>query len=451
MRDSASGEEGRPLNERVAAALQRAVGRHGLALGAILLVAAGVFGNALFVHPLDPDNMVALSVGPLHHPWDYFSGAAHTLRRPFYRPAAELTLWLQYHVLHLQTHSYFAVNIGIWVVCAWLSYAYVAVATGSRVLGSLAALAAMLDGRAILATLWILERQSTIALACGLGALLLALVPMRRRRLLGASIFALLLVAALAKEFGLAFAVAVPLLAYLQRLDWKPVAVAAAAAVGLYAVLRFGVAGGAAGQLCDQMGYFRHTRTVCYSQTPFSNVKQQVYNAVASFVGTFLPPLFNPDGGLLTPSVRGLVVPVIVSAAAVVGFVRRPRWSLPLLVLVAVNALLNFVLYRSRNQVIGLTALYAAAAIGLEWLYVRVAAQAGRRAFLVAGVGGAVAVFWLAEQAVLRPRTVQNFQRVAAASDPCEVLPRFPKEIDRSVVRILKERYHRPDPGCAAR
>src|SRR5438093_72790 len=85
------------------------------------------------------------------------------------------------------------------------------------VLGGAAALATLLDGRAILATLWILERQSTIAFLAGLGALLLLLVPLRRRPL-AVSICLLLLAAALAKEYGLAFVVAVPLLAWLRRL-----------------------------------------------------------------------------------------------------------------------------------------------------------------------------------------------------------------------------------------
>src|SRR5438045_6977993 len=151
--------------------LDRLLGRHGLVLGGIVLVAAGVLGSALFVHPLTPDNLEAMSVGPLHNPWDYFSGAAHTAHRPFYRPTAELTLWLQYRIFGLDPHTYFGVNIALWVLCAWALYAYVQVATGSRIFGAAAALATLLDGRAILATLWILERQSTIAFLAGLGAL----------------------------------------------------------------------------------------------------------------------------------------------------------------------------------------------------------------------------------------------------------------------------------------
>ena len=428
----------------------RLLSRHGLVLGGILLVAAGVLGSAIYVHPLTPDNLEAMSVGPLHHnPWDYFSGGAHTAHRPFYRPVAELALWLQYHVLGLDPHTYFAVNIGLWVLCAWALYAYVWAATESRVLGAAAALATLLDGRAILATLWILERQSSIAFLCGSGALLLVLVPLRRRPL-AVSIGLLLLVAALAKEYGLAFVVAVPLLAWLRRLrDWPWVAAAGGAALALYVILRFGVAGGASGRFCDEMGYFRSTRTVCYSDyASFDHLHQKLWNAFASLVGTYLPPLFDPFGTLASPSARSLVVPAIVTLAAVVGYVKRPRWALPLLALAVLNAALNFVLFRTRNQLIGIGAVYAAAAIGLHWLYLHTVPRAGRYAVVAATAGALLVVGWLALQGALRPRTVQTFERNAAASNACDAARRFTREIDRSVVRRLKDRYGLPNPDC---
>jgi hypothetical protein len=423
--------------------LERLLGRHGLVLGGIVLVAAGVFGGVLFVHPLTPDNLEAMSVGPLHpNPWDYFSGAAHTTHRPFYRPVAEVTLWLQYHVLGLDPHTYFAVNLVLWVACAWALYAYVQLASGSRVLAGAAALATLLDGRAILATLWILERQSTIAFLCGFAALLLVLVPLRRRPL-AVSICLLLLAAGLAKEYGLAFVVAVPLLAWLRRLrEWPWVAAAGAAALALYVVFRFGIAGGASGRFCDEMGYFRATRTVCFSeQASFDHFKQKLWNAAASFVGTYVPPLFDPFGTLVTPSARSLVVPAIVTAAAVVAYVKRPSWALPLLALTVLNALLNFVTFRTRNQLIGIGAVYAAAAIGLQWLWVLGAPRAGR--YVAAAATGALAVLlgWLALQAVLRPRTVQTFEQSSEATDVCQAARDFPEEIDPAVVRRLSARY----------
>jgi hypothetical protein len=420
--------------------LDRLLGRHGLVLGGIVLVAAGVLGDAIFVHPLTPDNLEAMSVGPLHHnPWDYFSGAAHTAHRPFYRPVAELTLWVQNHVLGLDPHTYFGVNIALWVLCAWALYAYVHAATESRVLAAAAALATLLDGRAILATLWILERQSTIAFLCGFCALLLVLVPLRRLQLV-VSIGLLVLVAALAKEYGLAFVVAVPLLAWLRRLrEWPWVAAAGSSALALYVILRFGVAGGASGRFCDEMGYFRSTRTVCYSQqASFDHFKQKLWNAVASLVGTYVPPLFDPFGTLVTPSARSLVVPAIVIAAAIAGYVTRPRWTLPLLALVVLNALLNFVTFRTRNQLIGIGACYAAAAIGFQWL----AAQVPRRyATAALTAGAALIVGWLSLQAVLRPRTVQSFEQVSAASSACDAQRQLPEEISPYVVSRLKARY----------
>jgi hypothetical protein len=428
--------------------LDRLLRCHGLVLGGIALVALGVFGGALFVHPLDPDNLVALSIGPKHSLADYFSGGAHSMFRPAYRPFAELTLWLQYHVLGLQPHSYFFVGILLWVACGWLVYGFVSLATGSRSFAALAALATLLDARGILAVLWILERQATLALLLGFSALLLVLVRGRPRLVL-AAVVALLLAAALSKEYGLAFAIAVPLFAWLQARPWKPVALSSLGAVVLYVILRFAVAGGAAGRFCDDMGYFHSTRTVCYSNyASLSDFKQHLWNAAASLAGTFFPSLFDSFGTLVTPSARSLVVPAIVAAAALVAAVKVPRWTLPLLVLLVLNAALNFVLYRTRNQLIGYAALYAAAAIGLQWLLLQARPRLGRWATAVVLGAALLAVGWLGDQAVLRPRTVQSFQQTSAASDACAALHGYPTEIDASVVRRLKERYHLPRPSC---
>jgi hypothetical protein len=422
----------------VTALLERVLRLHGLAVGGILLVAAGVFGGAIFVHPLDADNLVALSVGVRHNPADYFTGGAHSFYRPAYRPFAELTLWIQDHAVGLEPHSYFAVNIVIWALAALAVYAFVVLAVGSRALGAAAALATLLDARGILAILWILERQSSLALLLGMTAMLLVLVPPRRS--VWVAIGVLLLCSALAKEFGLAFAVAVPLFAWLQRRPWRPGVLAGATAIVAYAILRGAVASGATARFCDTMGYGRSTHEVCYGNyASLDHVAQKLWNVFASLVGTFFPSLFDSFGTLVTPSARSLVVPAIVAALALLGAWTRPRWALPLLALVVLNAVLNFVLYRTRNQLIGFAGLYASAAIGLGWLWLRV--QARRYAAVIAGVAGLLVVAWLAQQAVLRPRTVQSFQEVAARSNPCDARRRFKTEIKQSVVDSLKRRY----------
>jgi hypothetical protein len=424
----------------VLALLERALGRHGLIVGGLALVAVGVYGGAVFVHPLDADNLVSLSVGTRSDPSDYFTGDAHGFYRPAYRPFAELTLWVQNHLVGLQIHSYFAVNIAIWAAVAMLVYALVVVATDSRVAGAAAAGATLLDPRGILAILWILERQSSLALLLGLTALLLALLPARPA--VWISIGLLILCSAMSKEFGLAFAVAVPLLAWLQRRPWRPIALASVGAVVLYVILRLGVAGGATSRFCDEMGYFRRTREVCYDNYGgFGHIGQQAYNVLASLVGTFLPPLFDSFGTIVTPSARSLVVPAIVTALAALAAWQRPRWALPLLSLVVLNAVLNFVLYRTRNQLIGFAALYSTAALGLHWLWLQVAPRAGRWAPAVAVCGAVLVLGWLAQNAVLRPRTVQSFQEIAANSNPCDAQRRFRDVIDPAVVSTLKRRY----------
>ena len=134
-------------------------------------------------------------------------------------------------------------------------------------------------------------------------------------------------------------------------------------------------------------------------------------------------------------------MPAVVAALAAGAAWKRPRFGLPLLALVVLNALLNFVLYRTRNQLIGFAAIYSAAAIGLQWLWLHVQPRVGRWAPLAGGAAAALVLVWLAQQAVLRPRTVQSFQEVAAKSNPCDAQRRFKTEIDPAVASTLKQRY----------
>jgi hypothetical protein len=252
----------------------------------------------------------------------------------------------------------------------------------------------------------------------------------------------LLLLSAMSKEYGFAFALVVPLAAWLLKRPWRELAYTSAAVIGLYAVLRLAVAGGATARFCDEMGYIRRTREVCYDDyLSFEHIAQKLYNAGASLVGTFLPALFDGFGMLVAPSARPFTVQVIVTALAAIALWKRPRWALPLLALVVVNALLNFVVYRTRNQLIGFAAVYSMAGIGLHCLWGQVSPRFGRWAPVAAGGAAALILGWLAQQAVLRPRTVQSHQELAARSNPCDAERRFRGVIDHEVVEELKRRY----------
>jgi hypothetical protein len=301
-------------------------------------------------------------------------------------------------------------------------------------------------------TAWIAERQSALALLLGLVALLVALGsrPERRAWIVPVAVFALLLGAALSKEYGLAFVPAVVTLAWSCRLaDRRALTAAAALAVVAYAVLRLGLAGGATAEFCDEMGFFSEPRTVCYGELSFGEaLGQRSYNAGAMLVATVFPSLFDGIGTLEAPSALGLAVDGLVAALALFALLRRPRAVLPLVVLLAANGLLGFETFRERNHLIGIAALLAAAAIGLAELVPTVRRRTGRRFGLVAIVATALALSWVGLEAARRTQTITGFGQGSAAADPCEALRRYPADVDPRLVRRLAERYGLPRSDC---
>jgi hypothetical protein len=434
----------------------RTASRHGFPALTIAFLVLTAWGGGIFVQPLELDNVVALSISDRANPFHFFTSPVTWTYPdthgtvPIYRPLAYFSIWFQEKAGGLHAPQYFMLNLLIWIAGALLLYALVHRLTGSRLAAVLAGGVFAIDDRVLTGIVWIAERQSTLAVMFGLAAFGTVALwgDTARRRALTVAVFALLLLAALSKEYGLAFPVAVPLFAVLSRpRHWRWLTGAAVAALGGYLIMRYGFAGGANGAYCEDMGYFKHAHRVCYdSLSTGAALKQRLYNIGSSLVGTVFPQFFNGIGVIQRGSLRSFLVPVIVAALAIVGAIRKPRAALPLLSLILVNGLLSFMLYRTRNQLVGMAGLYGAAGIGFWALRLRV-----RAAYAVPATLAAVTLIfgWAAWHAT---RTdfpqVDSYRRLAAGIDPCLYLKQYPQNIKPSLVARLKRQYDLKNPTC---
>jgi hypothetical protein len=370
-------------------------------IAALVLLAALIvlppFGFPPSIRPFAPDNVDALSLGAFHEPWFFLTHGGAV-----WRPLTYSTLWAQYELGGLDIAAFVSFNVLLWIACASLVYAVVYSQTRLIVAAAPAALVMLTDDRLFSPLVWFIERQSLFASIFGLLALLIAYRLVQRPARGGvmlAGLFLSLLAAATSKEFGLAFAFGVVTIGVLHASRRRELIGISVGALVVYGALR-GLAGGLSFGtgaennrgfneaesdlgLCEVMGWGANPREVCYGELGLiEQLGQYAWNIGASFVGVFLGPVIHGNGYLLAPdilgstlggpdwyagfAIRDLIVPCIVTALAVVAFWKRPKVALPLLAVIAVNAVLDFQYYRPRNVIVGMVALHVAAGIGIQ-------------------------------------------------------------------------------------
>jgi hypothetical protein len=421
--------------------------RHGCPLLILLFLVLFTFWHAFDIRPLHGDNLSILSWAARSDATSFVRG--NPLSYPEWRPLAYLTVWAQYKVAGIrQMESYFAFNIVVWLSCAYCFYAFVYQTSQSR-LSALAAAAAMVsDERAVEAIKWITGRQTTLACLFGFSALLLACQSSLRGWISPRSgvIFVLLTAAALSKEYGLAFSGALAVWSFLGgSADRRKLAGVALAAVTTYSILRLAIVAGAGGNYCNEMGFFGDVRNLCYHEVDASvRLAQHVYNVAATFVGILSPGFFASNGRVNIDPAQ-LAVSLIWLLLAVVGWTKTPRLTRVMLLLICFNALLSYVVYRSRDQIIGMMGLYATAGVGLGYAWSFIRPRMGPQWLPLAA---AAFVFWLPLQQALVVR--QLFEREVAAmlrQDPCASLAN-PARYDRQLVQQIKRQYGMSNPDC---
>jgi cytochrome bd-type quinol oxidase subunit 2 len=221
------------------------------------------------------------------------------------------------------------------------------------------------------------------------------------------------------------------------------------------------------------MGYFFESREACYGRATVSNaivltgrdqIYQHLYNVVGGFVAILLPVFFEVDGQLLQysklPDTWYVAAVLMIFALALVGWIARPRQTLPLLAMVAGNALTMFLLYRTRNVLLGAAGVYLSAAVGgayvLAWSREKARTAPGVGVLRVAGVVAALTlVAAVVVEGVLQNReAVEDYRASVPARFPCE-LPQPEGEVsdserlyfDPEIVRAARE-YYGQEPGC---
>lgn len=454
---------------------------HAGAIAALVLLAALIvlppFGFPPSIRPFAPDNVDALSLGAFHEPWFFLTHGGAV-----WRPLTYSTLWAQYELGGLDIAAFVSFNVLLWIACAALVYAVVYSETRLIVAAAPAALVMLTDDRLFSPLVWFIERQSLFASIFGLLALLIAYRLVRRpgrSRAMLAALFALLLAAAASKEFGLAFVFGVVTIGVLHSNRRRELIGISVGALVVYAALR-GMAGGlnfGTGAennrgfndaesdlgLCEVMGWGANPREVCYGELGLiERLGQYAWNIGASFVGVFLSPVIHGNGYLLAPdilgttlggpdwyagfAIRDLIVPSIVAALALVAFWKRPKVALPLLVIIVVNALLDFQYYRPRNVIVGMVALHVAAGIGLPPTFEILKRYLGRFEGLRRGRAlGAIACV-LALAAILTSQAGDLSEQLDGAHtgyaerDPCDAAEQY----GSAMPNLLREKYGLP-------
>jgi hypothetical protein len=443
--------------------------------GLAALIVWPAFGFPPSIPPYGPDNVYALHLGAYSDPGSFFTGADQV-----WRPITYSTLWAQYETTGLDVDAFFSVNILLWIVCAALVYVLVYVHTHLVLGAAAAALITLTDARTFSPLILIIERQTTLACMFGLLAMLIAYRTLQAERASRASlaaIAALLFLAAISKEFGLAFAFGVAAIGLFNRRRELLVVglgtfVAYWVARGLIGGLHFGSgvagSGGSGGDgdsgLCETMGFGANPREICYGDLSFfGQISQYAWNVGSSFVGIVLYPVIHSNGYLLAPdflgttlggpsyyegfTVASVIVPCVITALAIVAWWKRPAVALPFLVIIVANAALCFQYYRPRLIVVGMVALHISAGIGipptleilkrrLSRLTPRTAAPAALVVTLLLATGAAVST-----RAVDLADALDGARGSHATRDPCDAVEVY--DITEMPNR-LKEKYGLP-------
>lgn len=379
---------------------------------AALLVIGGValYWPVFHLIPFEEDNVYVLA-------WAASTPAARVLAvdpffYPEWRPLAYATVWIE-HRVGVPIAMHFAINLGLWIACAWLAYLIARRLADSSVAGILAAVLVLSDPRATWTLVAIIERQTSLACVFGLSAILLAL-PIDRRlpAIKQVALAGLLAASIMSKEYGAAFALAIAAYGVIRKrgdLLW-PALLAAAG----YAVLRLLVVGSIVQPYCEEMYFFGSVRDVCIEVTQPSSFPQLAYNAAATLVNLPLLGLLSGAGAPIFSESR-LLAGFVLTALAIAALARGAHVGRLLALIVVANALISVMIYRDRNQLVGACAMAILAGVGWP-IAMRMLSNRPARLAAAAALVAVIVV-----QAALARELVGERAAIAAQVDPCRL------------------------------
>lgn len=364
---------------------------------------------------------------------------------PEWRPLPYSWLWLEHRLVDLRAVPlHFAVNLALWLTCVVLVHRLVVTLSGSSMAGALGALFLLTDPRATWALVLIIERQTTMACAFGLAALLVV-VRVGPRQLSRAELIVvtgLLVGAALSKEYGLAFAFG--LVAWAAVNKQGRLLQPALAACAIYAVLRMTLAGGAVAPYCERMYFFFDERRQCVDLGQSDSLAQMAYNAIGTALNLVSPGWLSTEGRPVFAKQR-LITSAILLLPMAIAFAKGAATVRLMAFVGAATVLLNVPMYHDRNQLAGACMAAVIAGVGME----RAWRLAGDRATRLVGVGAIVLALLL--QTVIARRVVAQHAADFTVNDPCDTdFHREQPEATPFIARI-KTAYGMSDPFCEGR
>lgn len=430
--------------------------KYGYYIG-LVLICLVIFNPSLKIPIFDADNLGALSLGIKPNPMVFFMGRLASYL-PAYRPLPYLTIWLQYQILGVRPVFFFLFNQLVWITCGLILFSIISkTSSKSRVAAFLVTIIFLLDARTFASLIWIGERQSTMASLFGLLALLLVVTHTPQegwkiRHQIG--IFFLLLSSALCKEYGLSFIGVIILIMLLDKEKYyKRMIFAALAALIVYGGMRIFLAGGAVTNYCESMGFVIWEREICYSQlNTIGRIQQYAYNVFSTFFGTFFPSIFSGTGAIKTnPFSISLIWQFFVFIVSLATWIKLPKRSLPFLGLIIFNSILSFMLYRVRNQIIGLSGLYITFGIGMAYLLSLLFRNRIKHRITSPIIGIVILIFMTSQcitQAANINSRLKHQSQEFGSIDPCQSYMNFSKDININLVRDVKNLYHLSNPEC---
>jgi hypothetical protein len=455
----------RKIKSNVATKIHLLLSKHGYAIGLLVLICAGLTG---FVHdhrPFAPDDILALSFGTIRSPLSFMTGNFVNFL-PAYRPVSMISIWIQYQLAGIEPVSYYLFNIVIWLGCVVLFYRLMFHFTGSREASFGAALFLLADFRTATLYFWFIERQNPMAIIFGLSAVILFIKfdkNERWNRFTNVWVIALLLLSALSKEYGLVFIGVLVLYALLFDFpNLKKAFVIAVIVSVIYLGMRFSYAGGSNLGFCAEIGYLDQASQICYQDIAFpQRVKFYIWNVAATFMGTFFPGLFSSVGqwlnfeilqpldyeAIFSLSYVELGFSTFLVCMVILSFYQRPKIALLFLSIILFNSVLNFPLYRSRNQLVSLIGLYGFFGLGISYLWGKIQVQHIK---LISGVFVLVLIIVSGLKIGYLSHYLELISYSYNISDPCDTLTQHhhPENIDREIVKQLKIKYGLSNPEC---
>lgn len=357
------------------------------ALLCLLVTGWFLYERVIFSGPFETHALIALTRGASVTLEDFWST---NLSSPGLRPLASFSFVFDNLLFGLNVSLAYIENICWLALCLWLAYIFFRKITGHAQVALIATIFVISDPRFITVVKWLTGRQTTMTAAFGFIALI-ATISFRNKSssvLYIFTVFIFLVLSVLCKEYGLIFIVSVPICSFLYaRHRTTQALLASLAAICSYAILRIlMVPSRTVGVFAsDTMAYWGKLKnaTTTSDFTDLNNLLQISYNIFAGLVTGFLPSLsdnyygyagilgVNYSFGSLWANLNYFMIILIPFFICVCFYNSKKLFTIGTLMIV-LNALLCFALFRQRNLFIGAVGLWMMVCFGayysLLWL-----------------------------------------------------------------------------------